>query len=106
MTEGASTVRGSAILRDLRRLSHLSRRRETIYQLSPTPGGPEPPMLNRLIAADPALAIASWRATPRPYREDWPAVPQIARFMSQQAVFDLLKSSRDDFCDGSNATFN
>jgi signal transduction histidine kinase/HD-like signal output (HDOD) protein len=86
-------VRGSAILRDLRRLSSLPLRRETIIHLALHPDGAESHSLNRLIAADPALALAALRLTPRYIRDHNPGIAQIARFLTRQAIRDVVKTS-------------
>ena len=59
-------MRGSAILRKLRQLPMLPLRRETIYHIVFNPAGTAPTLLNRLIATDPALALAMLRLAPRP----------------------------------------
>src|SRR5262249_27403312 len=86
---------GPAISRQLQQLSYLPLRRETIYHLALNAVAAAPPSLNRLIAADPALALAALRSTPRCFRDSQPSIPQIARFITRQAILDLVKLSQE-----------
>jgi len=89
-------VRGSAILRDVRQLTMLPLRRETIYHLVFNPHGAEQSSLNRLIAADPGLALAVLRLAPRSCREDKLGIAQFGRFASPAAVFELVRVSSEN----------
>jgi signal transduction histidine kinase/HD-like signal output (HDOD) protein len=86
-------VRGSAILRELRQLTTLPLRRETIYHLVFNPHGTEPPSVNRLIAIDPALALAILRLVPRHFREGKLGIAQIARFATPKVLLELVQQS-------------
>lgn len=86
-------MRGSAILRELRQLTMLPLRRETIYHLVFNPHGTEQPSLNRLIAVDPALALALLRLVPRHFREGKLGIAQVARFATPKILLDLVQQS-------------
>jgi signal transduction histidine kinase/HD-like signal output (HDOD) protein len=89
-------VRGSAIQRELRQLTMLPLRRETIYHLVFNPHGTEQPSLNRLIAVDPALALALLRLVPRHFREGKLGIAQVARFATPRILLDLVQQSSTD----------
>jgi signal transduction histidine kinase len=86
-------VRGSAIQRELRQLTMLPLRRETIYHLVFNPHGLEQPVLNRLIAVDPSLALALLRLVPRHFREGKIGIAQIARFATPKTLLDVVQQS-------------
>src|SRR5262245_25254134 len=68
-------------------------RRETIYHLVFNPHGTEPPLLNRLIATDPALALAILRLVPKHFRERKLSIAQVARYATPKVLLDLVQQS-------------
>jgi signal transduction histidine kinase len=90
---GARIVLGTSILTDLRQLGQLPLRRESIHYLALNPNAAEPPALNRLAAADPALALALLRLVPRTLREGKVGVPQLVRFATPAALLQLVQQT-------------
>ena len=86
-------MRGTAIQRALRQLTMLPLRHETIFHLVFDPNGTTPGVVNRLIASDPALALAVLRLAPRSIREGYVSVAQIARFATPATLFEMVRSA-------------
>jgi len=86
-------VLGTSILTDLRQLGQLPLRRESVHHLALGPHAADPPALNRLVAVDPALALALLRLAPRPLREGKIGVPQLVRFATPAALLQLVKQT-------------
>jgi len=85
-------VRGSPIMRELRQLTMLPLRRETIFHLVFDPNGMTTSSINQLIAADPGLALAALRLAPRALREGRVTVAQVSRFAAPAAIFEIIRS--------------